>query len=433
MTRTALFLLVLLGLIAGALPAEAPHDFQIESDRFDMAESGDLGIVDNPAQYIDWLLKQGYPIHSIMLHAVARGMSISDVAYLLTQADPAHATEIYGDAIDLLPQLPGWTCETKDGLTGRYAPRYKLADLGAKPTVREVAKRFFEDGARLSPTPRWHEGESSMSASIDELISISGRAQGQGATGNRRLWWYEPGELAPGQDAPLFVSLYPKDKSIAVDASPVRLEQMKQRGVSSVPIVFVYNSAEYIPVSGVDRGVPGKSTGQRPNPYIHYGDGKVTASEVIDNFLRTGEKVTPVREWRIEDHHVTVDSQELGSLFHLPGKQDVPPAQWQRLTHELKAHGFARPLQVTVSGDSGKKWLDDPDKAAVAADLGMQTPVIFLMHNIRRAPCGLPTACQESVCQAVRAGGGGPSACQPKSGAPATAPAVRPEGSASPS
>jgi hypothetical protein len=438
MNRTTLLLLASLSLIAGPLMADAPTDLQIQSDRFDIAETTVPGIANAQSRYIEWLEQQGYPIRSIILHAVSRGMRISDVVYLLTEAKTDRAREVYGDAVELLPELPSWACERQGALTGRYFRHVRVADLGPKPSVRAAADEFFQDGARLSPTPDWRHGESHMKASIDELIGLAGSGSSEG----KAPWWYEPGKTTPGKGAPLFVSLYPQNKLIVVDASRNQLEQMKQQGVTEIPVVFLYNGPEYIPLSSVDQAPaksesptqpaksatqPAKSAAKSPDPYVQYGDGKVTATEVIEHYLSTGQKVTPVREWKLNDHHLMVDVAELGKLFNLPRKEDIPPKRLERLTRELQAKGFAEPLKITVSGDSGKKWVDNPEEAAVAASMGIkQAPVIFLMHDLQRWPCGVPAGCQNAICEAVRAGGGGQDACQIKESPPVTAPVAKP-------
>ncbi len=404
MNKAAIACLLGISLTGANARAETPADFFVESDRFDSEDvipGSEIGRYQYA--YVKWMLESDYPIPSIMLHSINRGMSISDVVYLLTLTDTTQAQLIYDSAMDLLPQLPSWACQDNASLTGRYFPRYRAEDLDGQPSVRAVANKYFESGARLSPFPQWRTGKGHFDASTAELIELAEQEQ---KDDGQEVWWYQPGDARIAENAPVFVSLYPENKLIAVDAGIRQLQGLQRAGQTRTPVVIVYNRPGFIPTSAVGKAADSAAAqGQAA-------DDRITARDVIDRYLKSSDKVTPVRERRAGDYHIMAQTDEIAGLFDLPQQAHVPAERWNQLRDDMQQSGFGNPLQITVHGDSGRTWAKDPERVSVAQSLGIkQIPTVFFFHELRRWPCGIPSACDTAVCNAAVAAGASPGIC----------------------
>lgn len=361
---------------------------------------------------------EGYPIASVLLHAVGLGLTMDDAVYLAVKANRDRAPEIYATAAGLLPSLPGWVCRT--GATGsdRYHRDYPLSDLGPQPTVRAVADRYFESDQRLAPFPDWQGGGYHMKASVKELESLL-----------KKGWWYQvnggrtggaqPGAAGELTKRPLFISFYRENKEIMVDDNLRQVERAKQQGVTELPVVFVYNDKQYRAVS-------------------EYGEG-ATLKDVSDRYFSNDERLTAVPKWKDGDYHMMVGIREFEDTFTIPKKDEVEASRWAALTADIQQNGFKKPVLVSLL-DNKRMWLDESARVAVAKDLGMKTlPTVYFYHGINRLACGLSaTTCLDQICEAAVAAGADPSVCSEPPAAGGKPPPRRPPttnggGSASPS
>jgi hypothetical protein len=420
-TFSAAVMLVLAGLSPSQ--AETPSDFRIQSDRatFSGVDPDNAYAIDDQVysanyRYIESLLADGYPLHSVILHAVSRGMTVSDTAYYLTLAEPDSAEEIWATFAELLPSLPSWVCSSELDMSYYTRSSYDLAELTGKPTIRAVAERFFANGERLRyrrpqnrasrdwEEPDWTRGEYHFKASIDELIALAQADTFNGEQG----WWYQ--SAAPADDiAPVFVGLYRRNNEIVVDTPLQKLQAVKQTGTGEVPVIIVFNSAEYLPTYRLKSDLPRKpgESGATRSQRSNRGKDQPTISDVANAYFGQpfiGARVTPTREWHRRDYHIMAAVAEIDELFDLPEVRDLPAGERERHRAGL-AQGFDQPVLVTLFGDAKKMWVDDPGRVAVAAGLGMrEVPVAFFYHELRRYACNLPGACLPAAREAILAG-----------------------------
>jgi hypothetical protein len=423
--------------------AETPSDFRIQSDRATLAgvDPANAHAIDDRIYaanywYLESLLDDGYPLHSVLLHAVARGMTVSDTAYYLTLAAPAEAEEIWATLSELLPSLPSWVCSSELEMSYYRRSSYELGDLEGRPTIDAVAERYFANDERLQyrrpqkeqgsdwEEPDWTRGEYHLMADIGELIALAGANTLDGRQG----WWYRSA-APPDKNGPVFVGLYRRNSEIVVDTPLERLLEMEEAGRSLVPVIFVFNSPEYLPTYRLKRepGEAGTAAAGR--------DGEPTIRDVADAYFGQafiGARVTPTREWHRHDYHIKAAVAEVDELFDLPAIGDLPAGERDRYRTEL-AQGFGQPVLVTLSGDAREMWLDDPARVAVAADLGItEVPLVFLYHDLRRYACNLPGTCLPAAREAILAVSGTPPPGEPGGpgtggpGTPTTPPVIPP-------
>jgi hypothetical protein len=395
--RTILAILISIAAMPCAVQAELGTDIHVQSD----SDAIRLDIDRRTFEEIQSLLNQGYPAVSVMLHGVSMGMSINDVVYLAVKSHPQRAKELYDTAVSLLPSLPGWAIQEEDG-SDRYYTNYAASELGAQPTVAEVAQRFFEQNMRLSPFPDWYAGGYHIKVKTDELAGLL-----------KDSWWYLSGNLQPNSprsapNRPIFISLYGDRNEIVIDGGADLIRSAQRQGVRELPVVFVYND-------------------MRTGPISRY-NADVKVKEIVDDFFERGRKLTAVPEWRqVGDYHMIASVAELLELVDTIDKKDVDPARWSAITRDIKNNGFNEPLLISLfnSGD-GRIWANEPDRVVAAAELGVdQVPVVFLYHDIGRPPCGQPIRTTALICSAALAAGADPSICQ-------LPPGARPQGYVAP-
>lgn len=414
----------LIGLIAAttiAVPcdAEVPSDVFVQSDQF-YSPAVDVGnrfaieetVSTAHQRYIDSMLAEGYPLHSIMLHAITEGMSISDATYLAVLAKPALAPEIYRTAKELLPLMPGWVCNLEADIDVRYPLYYPAESLGPAPAVAEVARRFFDAGELLGyrdpvsgswTYPDWTRGEHHLRADIGELIAISRDERDATSAAGPDATWYQTRASRPGAgegDPPVvLVSLYRNGRRIVVDAPESRLGALKQRGEQSVPVVLVYNDSRSIPLSDLASG-----SAATPEPY-----GQVTIDSVATRYFSTGERLAPPREWHDGDFHILAPLSDVQRLYRRTDTTEMASEVREQVAREIREEGFWPPVMVTLNAESGLVWADSQARLAIAADTGVEAvPVVFLYQQTRRFPPDARADCEPSVCRAVVAAGGDP-------------------------
>ncbi|OOZ12077.1 hypothetical protein, partial [Solemya velum gill symbiont] len=175
---------VLFPISAATLHAELPTDLEIQSSRLSMNAYG-ANLNDHETGYIKSLIAKDYPTPSIILHGIGRGLPINDIVYHLVKSDPESGLEIYQQAMDLLPSLPGWVCEQSIASKNRFYERYSASQLGASKSIQAVAGKYFSTSARLNGMSN-SKGE--LQVNIDELLEIANREK-KGSNGD--AWWYK--------------------------------------------------------------------------------------------------------------------------------------------------------------------------------------------------------------------------------------------------
>ena len=359
--------------------AEITNDKHITSDN----DSVSLDIDSCTYNEVRQFLEQGYPVSSVMLHGVILGLSIDDVVYLATTSNVERAQEIYDTAIDLLPSLPGWSCRNASDSSSRYEKGYDAKDLGSQPSLQAIADRFFGNEERMVPFPEWLNGKSHVNISTDELISNL-----------KEQWWYKlyPGK-PPKASLPIFVSLYKDNSEVIVDSNYASiLNSAKQRGIDKLPTVIVYNEELQRPIS-------------------RYGNDP-TVELVASKFFSEGEILTPPPDWREGDYHMFAKMDELKEQFEIPDKDKVDPERWEQLTNDLKQKGVDPPVLIILYRNGSRKWINEADRVAAAAELGMtEMPVVFFNHSLGRLACGETAGCDDLICEAAMAAGASSDVC----------------------
>lgn len=346
-------------------------------------------------QEIKRFIEQGMPPASVMLHAVSLGVPIDDVVEMCTRADTSMAQQFYDTAISLLPSLPGWACRANGSHAGRNAPNFARESLGPQPSVNEVASRYFDSRARLMPFPDWQKGEAHIQASTEELLNLL----------DDNAFWYQPGDNANATPSasfdprrPIFVSLYNDKSQVVIDSDPRVIRAAAAAGLPTLPVVFIYNEENQMPLSRM-------------------GD-NAQLRDVASRFFDNGKEVTPVPEWRTGDFHMKVETDEVTDMFDIPNRDQIDPVRWSELEADLRVNGFKQPLKVTFLRDGERMWVDQPERAAVAASMGMQNmPVVYYYHGFDRMSCGAEAmSCQDMVCDAAIAGGASGAVCNRSTG-----------------
>lgn len=322
---------------------------------------------------IQGLLRQGYPVQSVYLHGVSKGLSIDDLVFLSVRADPASAARFADAAIDMLPVLPVWACrDDSDDAAKRFAPVVGAGGGDAVVSIQTIAQRFFDDNVRVGPFPDWTGDEIHVQVPTVELAQLI-----------RDGFWYRNDRADRPVNRGIMVSFYQHDRSIVVDGNPGRVRQALEQGESSVPVVLLYNEERQRPVSDFGE-----------NPSV--GD---IAAAFFDERLR----LTHVPDWRdpYGDYHDVAEIAEFEEFLTLPSREEIDDARWSKLITELRAEGFERkPVIVSMYFEGNRVWVDEPDRLTAARELGMeQAPVVYLYHGIDRLPCGVAPGgdCEERI------------------------------------
>ncbi len=344
-------------------------DSHISSDRDNISRDIDRRTFNEIRHFID----EGYPVQSIYLHGVSQGISIDDLVYLMTSADPDNTDEYVNTAIDMLPFLPGWAC--RSGSLDRYSPiHYSPSQLPEVASLQDIADSFFERNERLSPFPDWSNNEVHVSVPTAEVQQYLNSE-----------YWYNVGRNNRPMNEGIMVSLYKYDNSIVVDGNLGQVQQAIQNGVATVPIVVIYNEVSQRPIS-------------------RFGS-DVTTGQIVDAFFDDQTQVTLVPNWKgpYGDYHHIADIDELEQYVELPAKEDVEAGRWQAMQGELNRFGFSeKPVIVVLYGH--QVWVNEPDRLAAAKELGMtEAPVVYLYHSIDRLPCGIAPGrdCEERIRRAA--------------------------------
>ena len=408
----------LVALASFAIPcgAEIPSDAFVQSDRFHSQEveaenryAIDETVNEAHFRYVKSMLAEGYPLRSIILHALTQGISVSDTAHLIVLVEHGLGADEYRASKELLPLMPGWVCGLMDDTDLRYPLYYPADSLGPEPTIEAVARLYFDEGRFLgyrNPAggnrahPDWTKGEYHLQANVDELITLSRAERRDANAGTQDGLWYQtrPNRPGAGEDgAPILVSLYKKGRRIVVDAPESRLVALRDSGTATAPVIFIYNGSHAIPLSEL---VAGDTDTRKALE-------RLTVDAVANHYFRTGERVTPPREWHDSDFHILAPVTDIRKLYRRAAKtQDASKAR-EQVAEEIQGEGFWPPVKITLNVESGLLWADSEARVAAAEKLGLeQVPVVFFYHEIHRLPCAAEADCEAAICRAVVSAGG---------------------------
>ena len=370
----------------GERPAFLEEDLAPRASLFDLTgDSCGINYDQKVLEESSAFLHLGYPIPSVLIHAVANGHSIDEAVFAAISTQPGRADEIYDIALSMLPYLPGWACGSSDNQVD-YFRTYRVTDLPGERTVKEIARRYFKERKELQPFPDWPGGDFHMLAPVNELMELAGEE-----------YWYRHG---PAQELPganprtsIMVALYDSGDRIVIDSGVEKLQELQRVGVDKAPVVFFYNREQQRPVSEFEADVKLK--------------------DIIYAYFSKGIELTHPPLWQVGDYHLPVAISELEELFHIPSKDEIGESAYSKVVERLKRDGFKRtPIMVTLLGDTNGKFLAEAARVRAAADLGMtQVPTIVFYHSIDRLRCGAPASCLERICNAATCAGASQTVC----------------------
>lgn len=320
------------------------------------------------------LLEAGYPPSVIYYHTVSKGARIYQAVDAAVLADPGREPEFRNVGVNMLSYLPPSACGPY-GYQVSTSPQlrrldYEYEGLGEK-TVAEVARRFFENGDRLT---RLQDGAHGLFP-VNELADLA--AQGGG--------WYNilPVRNHPIQDG-VFVALYRDGQQVVVDANLDRVRQAQEAGLTAMPVVFQYIDENEIPVSRLP------------------GAGK----DVLDKYRSETVRVSAGPNWKNGDYVAHYKLENLEEMVDLPEREDIDEDLWQRIEADLNQNGFSYPAMVRISA-SGVDLFNSPERVAVAKARGdTDIPVTFIYELT-------PTGDIPAPCSALISSGGGPPPAPP--------------------
>jgi hypothetical protein len=244
--------------------------------------------------------------------------------------------------IKKIPAFMDWPCST-DAARSRKFATYRIDDLAPENKAQQIVQRYFEVPEVIEPIPRWKNGEYHMKMSMDEILQFTSEE-----------YWYHPAPARPITDPKrpqvLLISLFVGINAVVVDSHT--LKSLHQEFGEEIPVAFLFNDSNVVPIS-------------------YYGP-NVSLEEVLTGNLERGINVAPPPMWELGDFNVNPSVTELNQFFDIPALADIPPERQAALKADLEENGFTRkPVFVSILSGSDKMVIDQPQRVAVAASMGM--------------------------------------------------------------
>lgn len=267
-----------------------------------------------------------------------------------------------------IPQFLDWPCAT-DAASSRKFSTFAIADLtgqgmkGAK-LAEEIVRRYFEIPEVIEPVPDWLEGEFHTKLAYADIIQFTSSE-----------YWYRPASDAALIDErrpkALQISLFVGTNTVVVDSHRVDILR-KHFGNEDIPVVFVFNDSNTVPIS--------------------YFGPNVSLEEIHKAFNERKIKIADVPMWPLGDYTLAPTSGEFEKFFDLPELSDIDPIRREALTAQLETFGFSKkPAFVTLISGSGKLYVDDPALIRIALSIGIDripTALTFVEPDAHLTRCG---------------------------------------------
>ena len=252
--------------------------------------------------------------------------------------------------IQRIPQFMDWPCST-DAARSRRFNAYSIDDLESDNKAREIVQRYFSVPEVIAPVPRWKEGEYHMRLSADEILQFSSDE-----------YWYH---TAPGRDLmdekrpkTLLIPLYVGINQVVVDNAHFKALS-EYYGDEPIPVVFEFNDSNVVPIS--------------------YFGPNVSLEEVLKASMERGINIDSAPMWELGDYNIRPTVEEMRKYFDIPALEDIPPERRQALENDLSENGFgSKPVFVSILSGSESMVVDQPQRVAVAASMGMDTIPVHL-------------------------------------------------------
>lgn len=280
----------------------------------------------------------------------------------------AYAGENKLACIKTVPKFLDWPCST-DAANSRKFATYAISDLtdqnlsGSK-LASEVVRRYFEIPEVIEPVPDWLEGELHTRLAYSDIIQFA----------NGEYWYHPAGDSnLTDEKRPkvLLISLFVGINTVVVDSYTVEL--LKQHyGNEDIPVVFVFNDSNTVPIS--------------------YFGPNVSLEEVFKAFNERGIKIADAPMWPLGDYTLAPTAAEFEKFFDLPELDDIDPVRREALMAQLETFGFSKkPAFVTMMSGAAKLYVDDPEMIRVALSMGMEripTALTFVEPDAHLTRCG---------------------------------------------
>jgi hypothetical protein len=281
----------------------------------------------------------------------------------LGPGEAGFADETGVKCIQRIPQFMDWPCST-DAAKSRKFATYSIDELTDDNKAREIVRRYFEVPEVIEPIPNWKEGEYHLMMSENEILQFSSSE-----------YWYHPNANRDIMDErrpkTLQIALFVGINQVVVDS--VHLKALsKHYGGAEIPVVFTFNDSNMVPIS--------------------YFGPNVSLEEVAKANSERGINIAPVPMWELGDYNIRPSMAEMQKYFDLPAIEDIPADRRAALEADLEANGFTRkPVFVSILGGSSNMVVDQPQRVAVAASMGMTSVPVSLtiiQPDILVARCG---------------------------------------------
>ena len=164
-------------------------------------------------------------------------------------------------------------------------------------------------------------------------------------------------------------------------------------------MVFIYNDSRAIPHSEL----------VADSPQTQQALDALTIDAVTARYFRSGERLTPPREWHDSDFHVMASVDSIQQLYRRDWDAEKAADARKQVEQAVKGEGFWPAVKITLNADSGLAWADSRSRVTAAGKLGVErVPVVFFYNEIRRMACDAVADCKPAVCRAVASAGGDP-------------------------
>jgi hypothetical protein len=283
----------------------------------------------------------------------------------LKPGEAAFAGEDFMHCLNEVPGFLNWPCGTPEAGQITRFPSYSVADLGAGKSIQTVIDRYFDLPEIIDPPIEWLNGDYHTSFKADEIALFASPE-----------YWYIPageGAFASGKrPETALISLFWSTRQVLMDSNSFN-ELKKLKGNQPIPVAFVFNGENVVPVS--------------------YFGSDVSLEVLSQAFFGSGVKLADVPVWYAGDHHLSVSIAEFEELFDIPDISEIGAENLASMTSELDRNGFRKkPIIVSMMSENSSMVIDQPDRIRAAASLGIDsipTVIFYYEKDSHMARCGL--------------------------------------------